>query len=123
MVRGGPGQAKQRDFWRNPVPPRRQEMPQPGQLQLPPGHPAEHLLTLWANRNMGEKSDDSDFKLQAFRVILQTSVVTGAEGIPNVGQSKSSYTDWPLSGMRFVGKVVSQRECLTVMRTQEKLLY
>lgn len=63
------------------------------------------------------------FKLQAFRVILQTSVVTGAAGIPNGGQSRSSYTDWPLSGMRFVGNVVSQRECPTDMHTQEKLLY
>lgn len=70
----------------------RQEMSQLGhfsllllQLHLPPGHLAEYLPKLWANRHMERKSDAYGFKLQAFRVIHCTSVVTGAAGIPNGG--------------------------------------
>lgn len=91
-----------------------QELPQPGhfsllilQLHPSPGHQAEYLLKLWADRHMGRKADDYDFKPQAFRAIHCTSGVTGEAGIPNRGQLESSYSDWPLCGMTFLGNLLS----------------
>lgn len=93
-------------------------MPEPGHVSLPSCSCSHHLDTqLSTSRNVGpietqgEKSYDYDFKLQAFKVILRKSVVTGAAGIPNGGQSESSYADGLLLGMRSVGNLFSHLFC------------